>query len=175
MEVTLDAIDWSKLTAFQPLSKYFDEYLFEIEEYPEWLLSGPEHGWESDSANQYFQVARILEQVKQHVDEKTLKLIDEGITPLISENSQLDELGTKPITEDTNWISITPETTKKIYAALKQIDLSYLADTVRKHPTSDSEDIMSSLDEDFIGFIKQHLTMVEKAVERGYGLLGHIG
>ena len=175
MEVTLDAIDWSKLTSFEPLSKYFDEYLFEIEEYPDWILTGPDYGWMSDSYNEYIRTVWILEHLKKYVDSRTLNLIEEGIRPLISENSQLDELGTGSITENCWWISITPDSAKKIYQALKQIDFAYLADTLRKHPPETEEYTMPSVQEDSFNFIKQHLTILGKAVERGYGLLGHVG
>jgi hypothetical protein len=175
MEVTVDAIDWNKLTAFQPLGSYFDDYLFEVEEYPDWILSGPEHGWKSDSYGEYTRTVEILEHLKKHVDSRTLNLIKDGITPLISENSQLDELGTGPITDNCWWISITPDSTKKIYQALNQIDFAYLADTLRKHPPETEEYRMPSVQEDCFNFIKQHLAIIEKAVERGYGLLGHVG
>jgi len=175
MKVTLDAIDWSKLTAFQPLSTYFHDYLFEIEEYPEWILTGPDYGWISDSHNDYIQAVWILEHLKKYVDSRTLSLIEKGITPLISENSQLDELGTGPNTENCWWISITPESTKKIYDAFKQIDFVYLADSLRKNPPENEEYKMPSVQEDFFDYLKQYLAILEKAVERGYGLLGHVG
>jgi hypothetical protein len=174
MQVTLDAIDWQRLTAFKPIDSFF-QYLFEIEEYPDWILSGANYGWISDSYNEYIQAVWILEHLKKYVNSRTLNLIEQGITPLISENSQLDELGTGRVTEGNWWISITPESTKNICEALKQIDFPDLADVLREHPPDTEEYTMPSVQEDFFDYIKQYLTVLEKTVERGYGLLGYVG
>jgi len=130
MEVTLDPIDWNKVTEFKPIRRFID-YLYELERYEDWILNGSNYGWKSDSGTQYFRVAEIFEHLRNHVDSKTQMLIDSGVKPLISENSQLDELGTGPITDNCYWISISPTSTKRIYESLNQLNLDYLADTLK--------------------------------------------
>ena len=56
MEVNLDALAWKELTKFGDSEK-FANWRVELEDEPEWILSGEEAGWENDSATVYSLVA----------------------------------------------------------------------------------------------------------------------
>ncbi len=175
MQVTLDAIDWTKLTSF-PSSGDFFEWLDELEDVDGFAeISCYDQGWDSDSAIQYFEVAGVLEHLAENCDEGTALHLREGIQKLISEEGHVDEFGVSEESEGLYWISASPEEVKGIKSHIDALDLRACADLLLKNPPPDADDILADLDGMFISYIKQHSRMVDAAVSHGYGLLGHCG
>ena len=175
MQVSLDAIDWEQLISF-PSAAEFLEWYYDLEDEEKFRrLSCYDHGWRSDSAIQYFEVAGVLEHLAAISEAETSKHLREGVQRLIAESDQIDEFAMCEPSEGCYWISACPATVVIIKSHLDAIDLNHCVALLSQQPPADAEEIMADLDGMFVSFIKQHSEMVDLAVSKGYGLLGHCG
>lgn len=177
MQVSLDPVEWSKLTRFSSASELFD-HLYSDEGAEESLTpekcSCYDNGWESDSASQYFEVANALEHAQKFISQTVVTHLTQGIRRVLCENGHVDEFGASIATEGHYWLSASPETTREIWKHAKQTDWDAVIDALRKYPLS-SGNPNNGIESEFMPFIRQRLIILELAASRGYGLLGHIG
>lgn len=174
MQVSLDAVDWAKLTSF-PSPAEFLEWYDELEDESEFgEVSCYDRPW-SDSAHQYMAVAEVIDHLISISDPETSGHLRQGIRRLVCESGQVDELGMGAATEGCTWISASPETTATIKGHIDAVDLDHCVALLRGRPAPVADEIMAELDAMFVDFIAQHARMVDTAVSLGYGLLGHCG
>ena len=174
MQITLDPIDWKRLTSFGS-AEAFLEWYFDIEDEGELTpVSCYSFEW-SDSAILYFQVASALEHLAAGGDEALAEQIRRGIGRLITENGHVDELGMSAASEGHYWISASPETTVELQRHIAALDRARLVALLKEKPAPYTEELMSDLDGLFVPLIEQHAKVVDAAVSGGYGLLGHCG
>jgi hypothetical protein len=175
MQVSLDAIDWIQLTNFSSPDEFLEWY-FDLEDEGEFRsLSCYDNGWDSDSAMQYFEVASALKHLADTSPPEKATHLREGIMKLIAESGHIDEFLLTEPSEGCYWISASPESVASMKNHLDAVDLQDCAASLRNNPPKDADEIMSDLDEMFISFVEQHRRMVDLAVSKGYGLLGHCG
>ena len=174
MQVSLDTVDWSQLTAFSDATAFLDWY-FDLEDESE--LGGEscyKNGWESDSAIQYFEVAGMLANLAAIASPPYSEHLTQGLLRLISEAGHVDEFEMSEPSEGCYWISACPATTREIKHHVDAIDIEECFRLLTEHPTAgvqfgpDQRDMFASV-------VRQHIKMVDLAVDKDHGLLGHCG
>jgi hypothetical protein len=126
---------------------------------------------------QYYEVADCLAYLLDLVDAAVADQMRAGLVPVISGSSHIDEYGTAGASEGAYCISASVAVTRKIADAISRIDLQALTRILEQSPPKDRDSlsIFVDLDSEFLGFIGQVAHVINEAVKRGYGLLGHIG
>lgn len=174
MQVTLDPVDWTKLTRFPSAQEYFDwAYESDGDALPEGY-DLDDSGWTSDSAMQYFDVAEALEHVQGVVDAPAAENLARGILRVLCVNGHVDDFGTGPATDNHHWISASPETTREIWEHARLTDWREVSDVLRRNPPKFG-DVHNAIDTVFMPVVEQHLRVLELAASRGWGLMGHCG
>ena len=156
---------WSKLKSFESPQAY-DDYVSNAEDEIPWLKSANEHGWDSDSCNQYYDVAQSLDILRDQVDKSIRTKIDEGLMPLFSEEP-LDDAGFRN-TLECCFFSASPTSVARMWSQLQALDLQSLDQLSDEEPADE-------LDDGFISFLNPVKAVIREAQRLDYGILGYIG
>lgn len=165
MQINLLLVHWSKLKSFESPQAY-DEFVCNTEEEIPWLKSGNEHGWNSDSCDQYYDVAQSLDILRDQVDESTQTKIDEGLMPLFAEEP-LDDAGFRNALECC-FFSASPTSVARMWSHLQTLDLQSLDQFSGEEPVEE-------VDDGFVSFLEQVKAVTREAQRLEYGILGYMG
>lgn len=165
MQINLLLVDWSKLKSFESPQAY-DDFVSNAEDDIPWLKSANEHGWNSDSCNQYYDVAQSLDILRDQVDESIRTKIDEGLMPLFAEEP-LDDAEFRNALECC-FFSASPTTVARMWSHLQTLDLQSL-DNLSDEESADE------VDDGFISFLEQARAVIQEAQRLEYGILGYMG
>lgn len=174
MQVTLNAIDWEQMTSFGSSKNFIDWYIEDPEDGRVRVLSCQDYNW-ADSAMLYNEVADVMEHLATICDSNLANSLRGGVMKLIANSPLVDDFHTAEASDGCFWLSASPSSTALIKTEMERLDLDELVRVLKKNPAEGSEEIVEDLDEYFVGYIEMHLEMVNLAVSRGYGLLGHCG
>lgn len=165
MQINLMLVDWSKLKSFESPQAY-DDFVVNAEDEIPWLKSGNEHGWNSDSCNQYYDVAQSLDILRDQVDESIRTKIDEGLMPLFAEEP-LDDAGFRNALECC-FFSASSTSVARMWDHLKTFDLQSLDQWSGEEPADE-------VDDGFVSFLEQVKKVIREAQQLEYGILGYMG
>lgn len=180
MQVTLDAVDWKKLTSFKTAEKYFEWYdAMEDQDAPTiscYDFDDKNHhpAW-NDSHLQYAGVARLLEILLRITPRETQVQLQQGLCRIISNGEKVDEFSTSVASDQWCWISASPTTTRHILEYTKSLDVNLLHQCLVGHSSRIQREDIEFLNKSFIPIIKQYIFILEMASSNGYGLLGFRG
>lgn len=174
MQVTLDPVDWSQLTAFADPADFVD-WVIDLEDASEFRrLDCYANDWENDSAILYHEAGAVLEHLVTVCDPAEAEHLRAGFLQLIATDNLTDEFGLAAPSEGCFWISASPDSVRTIKTHIDGLNMVRCISSLAANPLPQVE-ITKDVSGAFLPILEQHARIVDLAVAHGYGLLGHCG
>jgi hypothetical protein len=177
MQVSLDACDWAKITSFGSAENYVEFLLNDDipddEKYAFQVSIGSSR-W-CDSFMLYMSAYTVLQHLAEISDPVTADHLRRGIQQLIVESGHPDEFAMAEASDGCYWISISPPAVVEIKAHIDATDFDRCLDLLETNPCMEDGKLLIVPKAQLLESIDQHRQVVDLAVSKGYGLLGHVG
>lgn len=174
MQVSLEPVDWEKLTSFGSSREYLTWY----DSLDDPQIEAPTFccaEWKADGFSQYWEAAKILDHALRLVNEEQYKHLSSGLCRLINLDEKVDDFSMRVISEGWCWLSASPVSTKEILGYSQKVNIQEICDLTRKNRIEELDEYLDKLEQRFIPYIGQHLAVLEVAVKNKFGVLGFRG
>ena len=167
MQADLDVVDWHELKKFKDTDE-FAEWRVDLDEDPDWILSGEDLAWGNDSYSTYFAIAEGLVEIAPYLRPEERELLAKSYLILFAAAEEYVIEDFPCMADSCYFFALSPDRVASILEASQKLDREFIITNL--------VDVVKEMDSESVStFFDQVDNVVRIAAEKKWGILGFAG